>query len=86
MPPVSGEIFSALAQKTHWWLHGLSQLCCHKDPSRDCSAATACAEGSKSHKTVLLLLLAREIKKMPSRIKCQSSKSFLILPLVPIPV
>lgn len=79
MTPVGGEIFSALAQKTH----GLSQLHCHEDPGRHCSAATACAEGSKSHKTVLLLLLAREIKKCHLGLSVNPVRGFSSCPWSP---
>lgn len=78
MPPVGGEIFSALAQEAHWWLQG-----CHRTQA---GTAVQPQPGPPCVQTALLLLLAREMKEMPSRIKCQSSKRFLLLPLVPIPV
>ncbi|XP_054699136.1 RNA binding protein fox-1 homolog 1 isoform X37 [Grus americana] len=49
MPPVGGEMFFDLAQKSYWWLHRLSQLRCHEDQRRYCSAATAYAVDSKAY-------------------------------------
>lgn len=82
MPPVGGEIFSALAQKASGAVTAL--LPGAPRQGLQCSHSVLRAARPTCVKTVLLLLLARDRKKMPSRIKCQCSKGLALLALVPI--
>lgn len=88
MPHVGGEMFSDLAQKMYWRLHRLSQLRCHEDQSRYCNPATADAVDSKAYLvSKLSCCFSWKVRwKLPQRIKWQSRKRLLILPLVHIPI